>query len=135
MDEPMLPDVAEGRVETPSGLSRYAAVEPDLDLGADILHCCAGAPPWSRMRPFAAVMFDRSQLASGDEEPLAELSTAGVTLGFGVSPAAGSVAGVLDFFDRTGVAPVPMVVSPPCGMVGDYRPWVRVVEALNERLS
>jgi hypothetical protein len=135
MDEPLLPAVAAGKVSTVSGLSSYPSVEPHLDLGADLLHCCAPGLPWGRLRPLAAVLFDQEQVGPGDDEPLAALSTVGVTLGFGVSPQASSVRAVLDFFDRTGLAPEPLMVTPPCGMVADYRPWRPVVEALNERLS
>jgi hypothetical protein len=63
------------------------------------------------------------------------LSTGGTVLGFGVSPVAGSVRSVLDFFDRTGLRPEPMLVTPPCGMVADYRPWQPVVHDLSERLT
>lgn len=135
VDEPLLPAVTAGRVRSASGLSAYPAVEPHLDLGADLLHCCAPGLPWGRLRPLSGVLFDQEQVGHADDEALAELSVAGVTLGFGVSPGAGSVTGVLDFFDRTGLEPRPLLVTPPCGMVADYRPWRGVVEALNERLS
>jgi hypothetical protein len=135
LDEPSLPAVAAGMVRTTSGMSVLPALEPDLDLGADLLHCCAGGLPWERLRPLGGILIDQEQLGIADDESLAELSTAGVTMGFGVSAVPGSVRKVLDFFDRTGLAPAPMLISPPCGMVADYRPWHRVVESLNERLG
>lgn len=134
LDEPLLPAVAVGRVRTTSGLSVLPAVEPDLDLGADLLHCCAPGIPWERLRGLAGVLLDQSQVETDDDESLAELSAAGLTLGFGVSPVKGSVRNVLDFFDRTGLAPSPLLVTPPCGMVGDYQPWRSLVEDLTERL-
>ena len=135
MDEPSLPAVVAGTVRTISGFSAYPSIEVDLALGADLLHCCAPGVPLARVRSVPGLLFDLSLHENADDEALAELSTAGTTLGFGVSPDAGSVRGVLDFFDRTGLAPNPLLVTPPCGMVGDYRPWRPVVEALNERLG
>jgi hypothetical protein len=135
LDEPSLPAVAAGMVRSASGMSVLPALEPDLDLGADLLHCCAAPIPWDRLRPLGGILIDQGQLGVADDESLAELSTAGVTMGFGVSPVPGSVRNVLDFFDRTGLTPTPILISPPCGMVADYRPWHRVVESLNERLG
>ncbi len=111
------------------------AVRPDLDLGADLLHCCAPGIDWHSLRACSGVMIDQAQLAPADDVGLAELSESGVTLGFGVSPVPGSVRSVLDFFDRTGLSPTPMLISPPCGMVADYRPWRPLVADLTERLS
>ena len=91
----------------------------------EAVRCDEGAP----------VLFDVSLHDPDADEDLAELSTAGTVLGFGVSPVPGSVRSVLDFFDRTGLQPVPMLITPPCGMVADYRPWRPLVEELNERLS
>jgi hypothetical protein len=99
------------------------------------VHCCAPGVPLSRVRGIDGWLFDLSLHPSGDDEALAELSTVGTSLGFGVSPGPGSVRGVLDFFDRTGLVPDRILVTPPCGMVADYRPWRPVVEALTERLS
>jgi len=135
MDEPSLPAVVAGSIRTVSGLAAHPPVEPEFDLGADLIHCCAAGPPWARMRGFAGVLFDMSQLAAADDEALAELSTGGVVLGFGVSQSAGSVRDVLGFFDRTGLAPEPLLLTPPCGMVSDYRPWHRLADDLTERLS
>lgn len=135
IDEPSLPAVAAGRVKAPSGLSTLPAVDPELDLGADLVHCCAPGIPWSRMRGVDGVLFDTAQLTGDDDDPLAQLSTRDVALGFGVSPAAGSVRNVLAFFDRTGLAPRPLLITPPCGMVADYRPWQPLVQDLTERLA
>lgn len=135
MDEPSLPSVVAGSVSTVSGLSTYAPFEPELDLGADLIHCCAADIPLHRMRGCGGLLFDLSLHTTAQDEELAQLSTGGTVLGFGVSPVAGSVRSVLDFFDRTGLHPVPMLVTPPCGMVADYRPWRPLVDALNERLS
>lgn len=135
MDEPSLPAVVAGTVRTASGFSAYPALTVDLGLGADLVHCCASGVPLSRLRGIGGWLFDLSQHNQADDEALAELSTAGTSLGFGVSPGAGSVRGVLDFFDRTGLAPDRIVITPPCGMVADYRPWRPVVEALTERLG
>lgn len=133
VDEPALPAVLAGTIRTVSGMSNYPALTVDLDLGADLLHCCAANLPWGRVRGLSGVLFDLGLQA--DDESMAEAVVAGVTLGFGVSPAPGSVRSVLDFYDRTGLAPEPLLITPPCGMVGDYRPWHRVAETLTERLS
>jgi hypothetical protein len=135
LDEPSLPAVAGGRIATASRLSVLAPVRPELDLGADLLHCCAQGIDWADLRAFSGVLFDHGRLAPQDDAGLAELSENGVALGFGVSPVPGSVRNVLDFFDRTGLTPAPMLISPPCGMVADYRPWQPVVAELVERLS
>lgn len=135
MDEPSLPAVVAGSVRTISGMSAYPPLEPEVDLGADLLHCCAADVPLSRLRGIGGLLFDLSLHDQGVDDDLAELSTAGTVLGFGVSPVPGSVRSVLDFFDRTGLHPAPMLVTPPCGMVADYRPWRPLIDDLNERLS
>lgn len=135
MDEPSLPAVAAGSVRTISGMSAYPSIEPDLDLGAELIHCCAADVPLTRMRGVGGLLFDLSLHDQDADDQLAELSTGGTVLGFGVSPVAGSVRRVLEFFDRTGLRPAPMLVTPVCGMVADYRPWRPVVVDLNERLS
>lgn len=134
-DEPLLPAVVAGTVRTASGFSVYPALPVELPRGADLLHCCAPGLPWPRLRGLDGLLFDLSQHTVADDEPLAQLSTTGTTLGFGVSGGAGSVRAVLDFFDRTGLAPAPLLLTPACGMVGDYRPWVQVGHDLNERLA
>ena len=53
LDEPSLPAVAAGMVRTTSGMSVLPALEPDLDLGADLLHCCAGGFRGSGCDPWA----------------------------------------------------------------------------------
>lgn len=135
MDEPALPQVVAGSVSTISGLSAYPPVEPQLQLGADLIHCCAGGPPLNKMRGVGGLLFDLSQHRQDADAALAELAEGGTVLGFGVPPGGGSVRNVLDFLDRTGLTPAPMLVTPPCGMVADYRPWYPVVEQLRERLT
>jgi hypothetical protein len=135
MDEPSLPAVVAGSVSTISGMSAYPPIEPALDLGAELIHCCAPGVPLTRLRGCGGILFDLSLHEQSVDEQLAELSTGGTVLGFGVSPVAGSVRSVLDFFDRTGLHPAPMLITPPCGMVADYRPWRPLVDDLNERLA
>lgn len=134
-DEPLLPSVVAGTVRTTSGFSVYPALPVEMPRGADLLHCCASDLPWARMRGLSGLLFDLSLHSLADDEPLAQLSTGGTTIGFGVSAGPGSVRAVLDFYDRTGLAPAPMLVTPPCGMVADYRPWVQIGHDLNERLA
>jgi hypothetical protein len=81
----------------------------------------------------AALLVDAGLSLPGEEQPLAELAATGVTMGFGVPGDAGSVRSVLDFYDRTGLDPAPVLVTPPCGMVADYTPWRRIAEELTER--
>lgn len=135
MDEPSLPAVVAGAVSTISGMGAYPPIEPDLALGADLVHCCAPGLPFARLRGCGGLLFDLSLHHQAEDEQLAQLSTDGTVLGFGVSPVPGSVRSVLDFFDRTGLYPAPMLITAPCGMVGDYRPWRLLVDELNERLS
>lgn len=134
-DEPLLPAVAAGTIRTISGFSVYPSLDVEIPAQADLLHCCARGLPWSRLRGLNGVLLDHTLHVLADDEPLADLSTRGVSLGFGVSQGAGSVRSVLEFFDRTGLPPQPLLLTPPCGMVGDYRPWQRIAEDLMERLS
>lgn len=135
MDEPSLPAVVAGTVRTSSGFSVYPSLSIELPQGAHLLHCCARGLPWQRLRGLDGLLIDYTLHQIADDEPLAELSTAGTTVGFGVSQRAGSVRDVLDFFDRTGLAPQQILVTPPCGMVSDYTPWQRIAENLRERVS
>lgn len=135
MDEPSLPAVVAGAVSTVSGLGVYPPLDVDLDLGADLIHCCAPGLPWSRLHGAGGLLFDLALHDQADDEALAQLSTDGTILGFGVSPVPGSVRSVLDFFDRTGLAPQPMLITPPCGVVGDYRPWREFAADLTDRLG
>jgi hypothetical protein len=48
MDEPSLPAVVAGAVSTISGMGAYPPIEPDLALGADLVHCCAPGLPFAR---------------------------------------------------------------------------------------
>lgn len=132
MDEPMLPAVIAGTVRSVSGLSSYPAVSIDLPA-VDLVHCCAAHLPWTRLPVLQGLLLDMSQYAEVDDEQLAGLMSRGVTAGFGVRGVAGSVRSVLDFFDRTGLEPVPLLLTPPCGMVADYGPWRRMADELNER--
>lgn len=134
MDEPLLPAVVAGTVRTVSGFSVYPALPVEMPTGADLLHCCA-SPPWTRLRGLDGVLLDHTLHRVLDDVPLAGLSTQGTTLGFGVSQDASSVRSVLSFFDRTGLVPEPMLITPPCGMVADYRPWQRMASDIEERLS
>ena len=134
-DEPLLPAVVAGTVRTTSGFSVYPALPVEMPSGADLLHCCARGLPWPRLRGLAGLLLDFGLHTLADDEPLAELSTKGTTIGFGVSGVPGGVRSVLDFFDRTGLVPTPALLTPPCGMVADYRPWVQMAHDLNERLA
>lgn len=135
MDEPALPQVVAGSVSTVSGLGVYPPVEPRLQLGAELIHCCAANAPLSRMRGVGGLLLDLTQHRQDEDSALAELAESGTVLGFGVPPGDGSVRNVLDFLDRTGLAPSPMLVTPPCGLVADYRPWYPVADGLRERLA
>lgn len=135
MDEPLLPAVAAGRVRTVSDFSVYPAMHVELPRGADLLHCCARDLPWGVLHGIAGLSLDYTLHRIADDESLAQLSTGGTTIAFGVSQGAGSVRSVMEFFDRTGLSPAPLVLTPPCGMVSDYRPWQRISDDLSERLS
>jgi hypothetical protein len=132
MDEPMLPAAAAGAVGSPSGLSAYPPWTAALPA-TDLLHCCAAGLPWSRLPAVQGLLVDAGLTLPAEQEALAEVASTGVTLGFGMSGDAGSVHSVLDFYDRTGLEPAPVLVTPPCGMVGDYTPWLRIAEELNGR--
>lgn len=132
MDEPALPAVVAGTVRSPSGLSAYPVVTAQLPA-ADLLHCCAPGLPWARLPDVQAVLIDAALYLPAEETALAERAVAGITVGFGLTGEAGSVRRVLEFFDRTGLQPTPVLVTPPCGMVADYEPWRRAAVELNER--
>jgi hypothetical protein len=105
MDEPSLPAVVAGAVSTISGMGAYPPIEPDLALGADLVHCCAPGLPFARCVAAAgccSICHCTTRLRTSSWR---ELSTDGTVLGFGVSPVPGSVRSVLDFFDRTGLYP------------------------------
>lgn len=135
MDEPMLPAVMAGTVKTPSGRNVYPARPVDLDLGADLMHCCATGLPWEKVGTMDAVLFDMARTSQADDESMALACENGVTLGFGVTPVSDSVRGMLEFFDRTGLSPQPLLITPPCGMVADYSPWQPLVVQWNERMG
>lgn len=132
MDEPLLPAALQGTVRTTSGMSAYPAVSAALPQ-TDLLHCCAADLPWSRLPSTSALLLDFGLHKIIDDEPLADLISKGATMGFGVSGDAGSVRSVLEFYDRTGLVPEPVLITPPCGMVADYTHWLRVAEDLNGR--
>ena len=138
MDEPSLPTVVAGAVQhgqrygfLPRGRARDLRTrgrsDPLLRRRTCRTRGCAG---------LAGLLFDLSLHRCGlRTRPWRSCPPAGTVLGFGVSPVAGSVRSVLDFFDRTGLPPAPMLVTPPCGMVADYRPWRPIVDDLTERLQ
>ncbi len=134
-DEPSLPAVVAGTVRTTSGFSVYPALTVELPREADLLHCCAADLPWDRLVGVPGLSMDYALHRLLDDVPLATLSTKGTTIGFGVSQGLGSVRSVLNFYDRTGLAPEPLLITPPCGMVADYTPWGRIAENLTERVS
>src|SRR5690606_36583327 len=77
MDEPSLPAVVAGSVRTISGMSAYPPIEPDLDLGAELIHCCAADVPLVRLRGAGGLLFDLSLHHQDVDDQLAELSTGG----------------------------------------------------------
>jgi len=99
-DEPSLPAVTEGAIPTASGLSRFAAVEPDTLRGTlalvlaavrgyTVVHCCAATVPFGIIRAAGAnaVSFDLGQLRRGEEDAVAETAEAGMGLLTGAVPA------------------------------------------------
>lgn len=137
MDEPSLPVVVRGAVPTASGLGAYpAAVVNGLsEIGADALHTCGSGVPYEILHGMGAVLIDFERHDPVDDAALATLAEGGTTIGFGLSAGAATVRSVLGFFDRTGLRPAPLLVTPPCGMIDDYRPWSQLASDMSDRLA
>lgn len=107
LDEPALPSVIDGRIGTASGLSRYAAVDPQRAgrlLGVVMaaatragavpgVHCCAVQPPVTLLRD-AGAAFVSVDITSADtalDEQLGRLLESGGGLIAGAVPSTGVV--------------------------------------------
>jgi methionine synthase II (cobalamin-independent) len=133
LDEPALPAVRQGRVPTASGYSRIPPVEDHVlaeRLAAvigeipeyTVVHCCAPDASFGIMSSAGAdaVATDLSQLRSRDIDELAEAIDGGLGLLAGVPAAKPEEMArvVADLWGRTGLDPRPVVMTPPCGLVG-----------------
>jgi len=100
LDEPALPNVANGEIPTASGISRLPAIETETlqdrlaavfknTPGYTVVHCCAGAVPFGIIRAAGAsgVSFDLGQLRLGEQDAVGEAAEAGMGLLIGVVPA------------------------------------------------
>lgn len=153
VDEPALPAVLEGRIGTASGLSTYAAVDPQRAgtvLGRVLaaataggaqpgVHCCAARPPIGLMLAAGAAFLsvDIRDAAPGLDLELGALLESGAGLVAGSIPALGS--GTLS--DTAASAPLrallhrlgledprhlrSVAVSPTCGLAGATPSWSR----------
>jgi hypothetical protein len=102
LDEPSLPGILAGSVPTPSGFSRYRAVEePEAvellrevvqrvedEGGCPVVHCCADRAPFGLLvRAGArALAFDLARVGETAMEPLAKAVDEGVGLFVGAVP-------------------------------------------------
>jgi methionine synthase II (cobalamin-independent) len=133
LDEPALPAVQNGRVPTASGYSRIPPVEDHVlaeRLAAvisqvpefTVVHCCAADASFGIMRSAGAdaVATDLSLLRSRATDELAEAIDAGLGLLAGVPAARPEEMArvVAELWSRTGLDPRPVVMTPPCGLVG-----------------
>ncbi len=101
LDEPSLPAVLEGRVQTPSGYGTVRAVEANiveqalaavLDVvpqGARVVHSCAPRVPITLLRSAGAdaISLDAAMLTPAHNDALGEAVDAGCSLWLGVLPA------------------------------------------------
>lgn len=155
VDEPGLPAVLDGRIDTASGLSRYAAVDPQVAgrvlgrvLSADPdavtgVHCCAARPPVGLLREAGAAFVSLDLMGIGDEtdQALGQLLEAGDGLIAGTVPSTGSgrlsdtaaSAAVRGLLDRLGLHDprtlTRIAVSPTCGLAGASPSWARTALA------
>jgi hypothetical protein len=154
VDEPGLRAVLDGSIGTASGLSAYAAVDPQIAGqvltrvfesitragGVPAAHCCATRPPIDLLRTAGATAIGVDLLEAVAPETEAELGAAieaGTGLLAGVVPSLG--AGTLS--DTRASAPVrgllhrlgmdddrwlaQVAVTPTCGLAGASPDWVR----------
>mgnify|MGYP001186303366 CR=1 FL=1 len=160
LDEPALPAVAAGAVSTPGGFFRHRSVDlPELAQGLQaviaavvgagvaevVLHSCARwmgpGPAWPLRSLLGTVpqhattgfSFDLEQLATADNEAIAELAESGGAIYLGVLPTASpSVVRsdelrrrALRALERLGaVEPEKLVITPACGLAGWPAPLV-----------
>ena len=155
LDEPGLPAVVDGRIGTASGLSRYAAVDPQVAgriLGRVIagiegafvgVHCCTADPPIGLLREAGAafVSVDLLRVRTEADESLGSLLESGAGLIAGAVPSVGegrlsdtaASAPIRALLDRLGLndpASVALVaVSPTCGLSGASPSWARTALA------
>jgi methionine synthase II (cobalamin-independent) len=133
LDEPALPAVQHGRVPTASGYSRIPPVENHVlaerlaaviseNPAYTVVHCCAQDASFGIIKSAGAdaVATDLSLLRTHATDELAEAIDGGLGLLAGVPAAkpdemARVVAGL---WSRTGLDPRPVVMTPPCGLVG-----------------
>ncbi len=129
LDEPALPNVIEGSIPTPSGLSTVRAVDEEVIrerlrtvLTAarkyTVVHCCGGDVPFGIIRGCGAnaVSFDLSQVRTGNWDALAEATEAG--LGLLVGAASSTPDTERTAFSRPSARPV----GPPTGPVPRVTP-------------
>jgi hypothetical protein len=127
LDEPALPNVLEGSVPTPSGLSRVRAVDEEIvrerlrtvltaTARYTVVHCCGRDVPFGIVAGSgaSAISFDLSQLRHADWDLLAETAEAGLGLLVGATSPA-------DNKERTGPprpAPPRTAAPPTAAMAG-----------------
>lgn len=155
VDEPGLPAVLDGRIDTASGLSRYAPVDPQTAgrvlarvlggvPGAVVgVHCCAAGPPIGLLRQAGAsfLSVDLTLVDRATDEALGQLLEAGDGLIAGTVPSTGSgrlsdtaaSAAVRSLLDRLGLNDPATIgriaVSPTCGLSGASPSWARTALA------
>lgn len=155
VDEPGLPAVLDGRIGTASGLSRYAAVDPQeagrilgrVLLGAPEacvgVHCCAPQPPVALLREAGAAFVSLDLIGVGDaiDQELGQLLEAGEGLIAGTVPSIGAgrlsdtaaSAPIRGLLDRLGLNDprtlAGVAVSPTCGLAGASPSWARTALA------
>ena len=155
VDEPALPAVLEGRIGTASGLSSYAAVDPqvagrvlrrvlDGSTGACVgVHCCAAQPPIALLREAGAdfLSLDLTRIDDGTDQALGHLLEAGEGLIAGTVPSTGTgrlsdtaaSAPIRGLLDRLGLNDPRtlqrIAVSPTCGLAAASPAWARTALA------
>lgn len=157
VDEPWLPSVLAGVIDTASGLSRYAPVDPQIAgrlLGLTLqaiveaeglpgVHCCAAEPPITLLREAGAAFVGVDISGHGDmmDADLGALLESGGGLIAGTVPSQGTGA----LTDARASAPLrallhrlgleddrvlaAIAVSPTCGLAGASPAWARTALA------
>lgn len=153
VDEPGLRAVLDGSIGTASGLSSYAAVDPQAvgqqlatvlasitaAGGVPVVHCCAAQPPVDLLRTAGAAAVGVDLLAAGPrlDAEIGDALEAGVGLLAGTVPSVGvgalgdtvASAPLRDLLFRLGLTDghwlEGIAVTPTCGLAGASPDWAR----------
>jgi hypothetical protein len=152
LDEPSLPDVIAGRVQTPSGYGTVRSVDGSIveqalgdvlsvaPAGGRVAHCCAEDAPITLLRAAGAdaISLDATFLDRGDYDALGDAIDAGTSLWLGVVPGTDAPIALDPVRDRiealwrelgfpSSRLAEDVVPTPSCGLAGATPAYVRRV--------